>query len=219
MIEYDRNAITYEYVTNYIRSELPKKQGLLGEMEKYAVENSVPIVPPETAALLSVLSNSVKPMNILEIGCAIGYSAITLSEGLGIGGQITTLEYNSDMVKIARANIEKAGLSDTITVIETDAKDYIKDLNGVYDMIFLDGPKAHYIYMLDDCVRLLRKGGLLVADNVLYKGMTTTDDLVIRRKITIVRRLRQFITELNSRADLKTSILPLGDGMTISVKL
>ena len=86
-------------------------------------------------------------------------------------------------------------------------------------MIFLDGPKAHYIYMLDDCVRLLRKGGLLVADNVLYKGMTTTDDLVIRRKITIVRRLRQFITELNSRTDLKTSILPLGDGMTISVKL
>ena len=81
MIEYDRNAITYEYVTNYIRSELPKKQGLLGEMEKYAEENSVPIVPPETAALLSVLSNSVKPMNILEIGCAIGYSAITLSEG------------------------------------------------------------------------------------------------------------------------------------------
>ena len=219
MIEYDRNAITYEYVTNYIRSELPKKQGLLGEMEKYAEENSVPIVPPETAALLSVLSNSVKPMNRLEIGCAIGYSAITLSEGLGIGGQITTLEYNSDMVKIARANIEKAGLSDTITVVETDAKDYIKDLNGVYDMIFLDGPKAHYIYMLDDCVRLLRKGGLLVADNVLYKGMTTTDDLVIRRKITIVRRLRQFITELNSRADLKTSILPLGDGMTISVKL
>ena len=219
MIEYDRNAITYEYVTNYIRSELPKKQGLLGEMEKYAEENSVPIVPPETAALLSVFSNSVKPMNRLEIGCAIGYSAITLSEGLGIGGQITTLEYNSDMVKIARANIEKAGLSDTITVVETDAKDYIKDLNGVYDMIFLDGPKAHYIYMLDDCVRLLRKGGLLVADNVLYKGMTTTDDLVIRRKITIVRRLRQFITELNSRADLKTSILPLGDGMTISVKL
>ncbi len=219
MIEYDRNAITYEYVTNYIRSELPKKQGLLGEMEKYAEENSVPIVPPETAALLSVLSNSVKPMNILEIGCAIGYSAITLSEGLGIGGQITTLEYNSDMVKIARANIEKAGLSDTITVVETDAKDYIKDLNGVYDMIFLDGPKAHYIYMLDDCVRLLRKGGLLVADNVLYKGMTTTDDLVIRRKITIVRRLRRFITELNSRTDLKTSILPLGDGMTISVKL
>lgn len=219
MIEYDRNAITYEYVTNYIRSELPKKQGLLGEMEKYAEENSVPIVPPETAALLSVLSNSVKPMNILEIGCAIGYSAITLSEGLGIGGQITTLEYNSDMVKIARANIEKAGLSDTITVVETDAKDYIKDLNGVYDMIFLDGPKAHYIYMLDDCVRLLRKGGLLIADNVLYKGMTTTDDLVIRRKITIVRRLRRFITELNSRTDLKTSILPLGDGMTISVKL
>lgn len=219
MIEYDKNAITYEYVTNYIRDELKKNDGLLGDMEKYAAENDVPIVPPETAGFLSVITKTVQPMNILEIGCAIGYSAIVMSEGLGIGGQITTVEYDRDVAKIARSNIEKAGLSDTITIVEADAKDYIKELNGVYDIVFLDGPKAHYIYMLDDCVRLLKKGGLLIADNVLYKGMTANDDLVIRRKITIVRRLRSFITELNRRDDLKTSILPLGDGMTVSVKL
>lgn len=219
MIEYDKNAITYEYVTNYIRNELKKNDGLLGEMEKYAAENDVPIVPPETAGFLSVITKTVQPMNILEIGCAIGYSAIVMSEGLGIGGQITTVEYDRDVAKIARSNIEKAGLSDTITIVEADAKDYIKELNGVYDIVFLDGPKAHYIYMLDDCVRLLKKGGLLIADNVLYKGMTANDDLVIRRKITIVRRLRSFITEINRRDDLKTSILPLGDGMTVSVKL
>lgn len=219
MIEYDKNAITYEYVTNYIRSELRKNDGLLSEMEKYAEENDVPIVPPETASFLSVITNAVKPMNILEIGCAIGYSAIIMSEGLGLGGQLTTVEYDKDVAQIAKANIEKAGLSDTITVVEADAKDYIKELNGVYDIVFLDGPKAHYVYMLDDCVRLLKKGGLLIADNVLYKGMTTNDELVIRRKITIVRRLRSFITALNNRNDLKTSVLPLGDGMTISVKL
>lgn len=219
MIEYDKNAITYEYVTNYIRGELKKDSGLLADMQKYAQEHDVPIVPPETAAFLSVITKTVSPVNILEIGCAIGYSAIVMSEGLALGGQLTTLEYDASAVKIARENIEKAGLSDTVTVVETDAKTYIKELNGVYDIIFLDGPKAHYVYMLDDCVRLLRKGGLLIADNVLYKGMTTTDDLVIRRKITIVRRLRAFIKELNNRQDLKTSILPLGDGMTISVKL
>jgi len=219
MIEYDKNAITYEYVTDYIRGELRKNEGLLLEMEKYAEENDVPIVPPETASFLSVITKTLKPVNILEIGCAIGYSAIIMSEGLGIGGQLTTVEYDKDVAKIAKANIEKAGLSDTITVVEADAKDYIKELNGVYDIVFLDGPKAHYIYMLDDCVRLLKKGGLLIADNVLYKGMTTNDDLVIRRKITIVRRLRSFITALNNRDDLKTSVLPLGDGMTISVKL
>ncbi len=219
MIEYDKNAITYEYVTNYIRGELGKNDGLLADMQKYAQENDVPIVPPETAAFLSVITKTVAPVNILEIGCAIGYSAIVMAEGLALGGQLTTLEYNAESAKIARGNIEKAGLSDTITVVEADAKDYIKELNGVYDIVFLDGPKAHYIYMLDDCVRLLRRGGLLIADNVLYKGMTATDDLVIRRKITIVRRLRGFVKELNARGDLKTSILPLGDGMTVSVKL
>lgn len=219
MIEYDKNAITYKYVTDYIRGELPKRNGILGELEEYAEKNSVPIVPPETASFLSCITTSLRPVNILEIGCAIGYSSILMSEGLALGGHITTLEYDHDTAEIARANIEKAGLSDTITVVEADAKEYIKELVGVYDMIFLDGPKAHYIYMLDDCVKLLRSGGILAADNILYKGMTASDELVIRRKITIVRRLRQFVTALNRRSDLKTSVLPLGDGLTLSVKL
>ena len=219
MIEYDKDAICYPYITEFLRSEVNRHDGVLKELEEYAKENSVPIVQPETAQLLEVLAAMKRPARILEIGCAIGYSALLMAQYLADNGTVTTIEWDADMAVRARENIKRAGYEDKINVIHNDAKEVIPTLTAEYDIIFLDGPKAHYIYMLDDCVRLLRKGGLLVADNVLYKGMTTTDDLVIRRKITIVRRLRQFITELNSRTDLKTSILPLGDGMTISIKL
>ncbi|MCX7715654.1 MAG: O-methyltransferase [Clostridia bacterium] len=219
MIEYEKDAIVHPYVTRYIRGELFERDEFLRSLESYAEENNIPIVPRETASLLSVLSHMMKPVNVLEIGCAIGYSSILISRGLSLGGQITTVEYSPEMAAAARENIKRAGLSDTIAVVEADAKDYIKELNGVYDFIFLDGPKAHYVYMLDDCVRLLRKGGILVSDNVLYKGMTADDRLVIRRKITIVRRLRKFISALVKREDLKTSIIPIGDGVTVSVKL
>lgn len=220
MIEYDKDAIVPPYITEYLREKTVHDNEFLHELEDYAQKNSVPIVEPETARLLTVMTEIKKPENILEIGCAIGYSAILMSEGLHGGGKITTIEYNSDMVKIARENIEKAGLSDVITVVEADAKDYLSyiDEDEVYDIIFLDGPKAHYIYMLDECVRLLKRGGLLISDNVLYKGMTADDNHVVRRKITIVKRLRKYIDALMAHKDLKTMLLPLGDGVTVSVK-
>lgn len=217
-VEYRKDGITQPYVTEYIRGELCENNGILKELEEYARENDVPIVQPETAKLISVLGYMIRPCNILEVGCAIGYSAIILAKTLKSGGSITTLEYDEKTAALAAENIKKAGLSDVIKVVCADAKDYIPALNGVYDYIFLDGPKAHYIYMLDDCVRLLRSGGILVSDNILYKGMTASDELVIRRKITIVKRLREYITALCGRDDLETSVIPIGDGVSISVK-
>ena len=131
-----------------------------------------------------------------------------------------TLEYDTEMIKTARANIQAAGLGDTISVVEADARDYLWYIEGdeSFDMIFLDGPKAHYIYMLDDCVRLLRKGGLLISDNVLFKGMTADDGHFARRKVTIINRLRDYITALMEHPQLETSILSQGDGVTLSVK-
>lgn len=220
MIEYDKDAIVPPYITEYLREKTVHDNAFLHELEDYAQKNSVPIVEPETARLLAVMTEIKKPEDILEIGCAIGYSAILMSDGLAENGKITTIEYNGDMVKIARENIEKAGLGDVITVVEADAKDYLSYIDGdeVYDIIFLDGPKAHYIYMLDECVRLLKKGGLLISDNVLYKGMIADDNHVVRRKITIVKRLRKYIDALMAHKDLKTMLLPLGDGVTVSVK-
>lgn len=220
MIEYDKDAIVPPYITEYLRTKTVHDNVFLHELEEYARENSVPIVEPETARFLSVMTKIIRPSKILEIGCAIGYSAILMAEGLAENGKITTLEYSSDMVALARKNIATAKLSDKIEVVEADAKEYlsiIKD-DSSFDLIFLDGPKAHYIYMLDECVRLLRPGGIIISDNVLYKGMTADDNHVIRRKITIVKRLRKYIDALMAHDRLETSLIPLGDGVTVSLK-
>lgn len=218
MIEYDKDAIVYPYITEYLRKEIPPHKGILKELEEYAEINSIPIVQPETAQLLEVLAAIKRPERILEVGCAIGYSAILTAQYLAPGGTVTTLEWDADMAEIARENIKKAGLESAINVIHNDAKEVIPTLTAEYDIIFLDGPKAHYIYMLNDCIRLLKRGGLLIADNVLYKGMTADDEHVIRRKITIVKRLRRFISAQMQRGELKTVLLPLGDGVTVAVK-
>ncbi|MBQ3037767.1 MAG: O-methyltransferase [Clostridia bacterium] len=219
MVEYEKDPIVYPYITEYLRKDIPPRSGILKELEDYAKEHGVPIVQPETAQLLEVLSAIKRPKRILEVGCAIGYSAILMAQYLDVGGTVTTLEWDADTAQIARENIKKAGLEDTINVINNDAKEVIPTLSAEYDIIFLDGPKAHYIYMLNDCIRLLKKGGLLIADNVLYKGMTADDNHVIRRKITIVKRLRRFISAQMQRNELKTVVLPLGDGVTVAVKV
>ncbi len=219
-MNYDLDAIVAPYVTDYIRERTITDNLLLKEMELFAKENSVPIAEPETARLISVITKLVRPMKILEVGCAIGYSAMIMSESLPEGGHITTLEYDPKMVALARKNIKKAGLSDKITVIEADAKDYISYLDDSesYDIVFLDGPKAHYLFMLDDAVRLLKKGGLLISDNILFKGMTADDNHFARRKVTIINRLREYIDALMAHPQLHTSILSQGDGVTLSVK-
>lgn len=218
MVEYDKDAIVYPYITSYIRGEIPERNGILKELEIFAEKNSVPIVQPETAKFLETMMCIKRPVRILEVGCAIGYSAILMSQYLAEGGSITTLEWDAETAEIARKNIEKAGLSDKIKVVLGDAKDIVPSLTGEYDVIFLDGPKAHYIYMLNDCIRLLKKGGMLISDNILYKGMIADDEHVIRRKITIVKRLRRFISAQMQREELETVILPLGDGVTVAVK-
>lgn len=216
MVEYDKDAIVYPYITEYLRETIPQSSGILKELEEYAAANSVPIVQPETARLLQVLVQMKQPARILEVGCAIGYSALLIAGETD--GSVTTLEYNDEMADIAEKNIKKAGMSDRIFIIRNDAREYLKTLTGEYDMIFLDGPKSHYIYMLNDCIRLLKKGGILVADNVLYKGMTADEEHVIRRKITIVKRLKHFIAAQMQREELKTVLLPIGDGVTVAVK-
>ncbi len=220
MIEYDMEAIVPPYITDYLRAHSTHSDELLHTMEEYAAKNRVPIIEPESARFLETMCALTRPKRILEIGCAIGYSAILMARSSTEDTEIMTIEYSHDMALKARANIEKAGLSGRIRVVEADAKEYVSyiDEDEIFDMIFLDGPKAHYYYMLDDCVRLLKKGGMLISDNVLYKGMTADDAHVVRRKITIVTRLREYIDMLCAHPQLKTSVLPLGDGVTVSVK-
>lgn len=220
-MDYDLSAIVTPYVTEYIREKTVHNNPLLTELEEYATLNKVPIAEPETARLMSVLTKLVRPKKILEVGTAIGYSSIIMAQGLGADGKITTLEYDSRTAEIARENIKRAGLADKIQVIEADAKDYLSylDEDESYDMVFLDGPKAHYLFMLEDAVRLLRKGGLLVSDNILFKGMTADDGHFARRKVTIIHRLREYIDALMVHPQLETAILSQGDGVTLSIKV
>ena len=218
MIEYDKDAIVYPYITEFLRAGIPPHDGILKELEEEAAREEIPVVQPETARLLSVLCELKRPKHVLEIGCAIGYSALLMAQKLDKDGSILTLEWDLKTAERARKNIERAGESKRITVRCCDAKETVPTLTGEYDLIFLDGPKAHYIHMLNDCIRLLNKGGLLIADNVLYKGMTADDEHVIRRKITIVKRLRHFIAAQMQREELECVLLPLGDGVTVAVK-
>lgn len=188
------------------------------ELEQYAAEHRVPIIRPETADLLIVLGRLVKPGRILEIGTAIGYSSILLSGILAPGGRIDTIERSDRMIVKAHENIKRAGLADTIAVIAGDAAEVLRCLDKKYDMIFMDAAKGQYPEFLPECLRMLRPGGLLVSDNVLYKGMITGDELVVRRKRTIVNRMRSYLDSICSDPSLDTSILPVGDGVALSYK-
>ncbi|GAE87482.1 O-methyltransferase [Acetivibrio straminisolvens] len=210
--------ISYEYINDYIRNTIKKNDGLLAELEVFAKENHVPIVHPEVASLLKVIGLTLKPSRILEVGTAIGYSAILFSTVLSPGGRIDTIDRYELMLERARENIEKAGLKEVINIIEGDALDVLKCLEHKYDMIFLDAAKGQYPEFLPECLRLLRSGGLLISDNILYKGMVATDELVVRRKKTIVKRLRTYLKTICSMDELETSILPVGDGVAISFK-
>ncbi|MDF2985831.1 MAG: putative O-methyltransferase [Eubacterium sp.] len=210
--------INYDYITEYIRATIKPNTGLLAQLEQYASENHVPIIQPEVAALLKVLGNLNKPSRILEVGTAIGYSSMLFSGFLKPEGVIDTIERNEQMIELARKNIKTAGLQDTINVIAGDALEVLGCLDKQYDMIFLDAAKGQYSEFLEQSKRMLAAGGLLISDNVLYKGMIATDELVVRRKKTIVTRMRSFLKTLCQDESFETSIIPIGDGVALSYK-
>ncbi|KAB3537349.1 O-methyltransferase [Alkaliphilus pronyensis] len=210
--------ITDGYVEKYIREVLVENKGLLMELELYAKEHNVPIVHKEVAALLKVLTKSVKAKKILEVGTAIAYSTIIFSYAMGSDGHITTIERNEKMIEEAKNNIKRAGLEKNIRLIQGDAEDILKFLDAEYDIIFLDGAKGQYNEFLNDCLQQLKSGGLLISDNILFKGMVATDNYAVRRKRTITNRMRTYLETICNHPQLDTSIIPIGDGLAISYK-
>lgn len=210
--------ITDKHVEGYIRGLLPEHRGILKKIEDDAIKNKVPIIHKEVAALLKVITTISQSRRILEIGTAIGYSAILLCQAAGDNGYITTIERNEERVKQAKLNIKRANLDDKIQIIQGDAQQVLEFLDEKYDLIFLDGAKGHYKEMLEKSIDLLKVQGLLIADNVLFKGMVANNDLVVRRKKTIVNRMRDYLEYICNHPKLETSIIPIGDGVAISYK-
>ena len=211
--------IVNERIVAYINSLDRGNSPICNTIEKEAIEDDVPIIRKEMGNLLKVLLGLKQPQSILEVGTAVGYSSILMSENMPEGCIIDTIENYDKRIPVAKNNFKRAGKEDVITLIEGDALEVLKTLDGPYDFIFMDAAKGQYINYLPDIKRVLRKGGLLISDNILQEGeIVESRYAVTRRNRTIHARIREYVYELTHSEDFVTSIVPIGDGITLSVK-
>ncbi|MEY8323957.1 O-methyltransferase [Lachnospiraceae bacterium 54-11] len=212
--------ITEERTKVFINSFDPGNTPFLNELEQFALKTNVPIIRQEVQSLLRLFLAIQKPEKILEVGTAIGFSALLMSEYGPKGCKITTIEKYEKRIPVALENFKRAGKEKDITLLAGDAAEILQSLAGTYDFIFMDAAKGQYINFLPDILRLLRKGGLLLSDNVLQDGdVMESRFAVTRRDRTIHSRMREYLYELTHNEQLRTDILPIGDGVTVSVKL
>ena len=211
--------IVDERFTTYVCSLETAENPLLERVEQEAQEERVPIIRKETQSFLKTLLLIHKPERVLEIGTAVGFSALLMSEYLPGDGHITTIENYEKRIPIARDNFRRCGKEERITLIQGDALAVMKELEGPFDFIFMDAAKGQYLYYLPEAVRLLEPEGVLLSDNVLQGGdVLESRFLVERRDRTIHSRMREYLYELTHHQLLQTSILPLGDGVALNVK-
>ena len=184
-------------------------------IKKKALEDKVPIIMDDTLEVVAKILTEIKPNKILEIGTAVGYSAICFSKYLQENGKIDTIERDTERVKEARENIKKAEVEDKINIYEGDAVEILPTLNDEYDVVFIDAAKGKYPFFLNQALRMIRQGGVIIADNVLYKGYVMSDYNKHKQR-TAVRNLREYIAEITNNDKLETEILEVGDGLAIS---
>lgn len=211
--------IVDERMVTYIRSLEVPESAVIEVIEQEALRDRVPIIRKEMQSFLKVLLMIKRPMRILEVGAAVGFSSILMSEYMPEGGHITTIENYDKRIPIARANFKRAGKEEQIDLIEGDALEVMHGLEGPYDLIFVDAAKGQYIHYLPEVMRLLGSDGVLVSDNVLQEGDIIESRFAVeRRNRTIHSRMREYLYELKHHDQLQTSIIPLGDGVALSVK-
>lgn len=206
--------IVMQKVVDFMREGQLGFEGGLGEIEAYANELGIPIVPHETAKFLDFFTATMQPSQVLEIGTAIGFSASLMAQHLQADGHLTTIDRYEKMYERAKENFKKMGLEERITLIEGDAADVLPTLEGSYDLIFMDSAKAKYIEFYPECMRLLRQGGVLIIDDVFQGGTVLDDEAEIPKRVRkIHRKLNElFDTVLNDKSN-RSTLVPLGDGL------
>lgn len=208
-----------ERIADYICSLDPGNGEFLDRVETEARREDVPIIRKETSAFLKMLVAAKRPERILEVGTAVGYSALLMCRVMPENCRITTIEKFPPRIAAAKANFREAGEEERISLLEGDAGEILKGLTGPYDFIFMDAAKGQYIHFLPDILRLLAPGGILVSDNVLQDGdVVESRYAVVRRNRTIHGRMRDYLWTMKHTPELETTILPIGDGATVSVK-
>lgn len=212
--------IVDERIVSYMNSLEQENNQVLTDIEKEAHRDSVPIIRKEMESFLRVMLSIKRPTKILELGTAIGYSAILMSECIDQEGKIITIENYDKRIPIAKANIERAGKDDLIQLLEGDALEIMPTLEAnQFDFVFMDAAKAQYINFLPEVLRLMKDGAVLITDNVLQEGdLIQSKYMVRRRDRTIHKRMREYLEVVKKHPELETSIVPIGDGITVSVK-
>jgi len=212
-------VIVDERLVTFINSFDTGNTEELDQIEKEAVETYVPIIRKEMQSFLKMLLAIKKPARILEVGTAIGFSAILMAEYNPADCRITTIENYEKRIPIARENFKRVGKEHQITLLEGDAAEVLKTLEEPFDFIFMDAAKGQYIHFMPEVLRLLKKDGILVSDNVMQDGdIIESRYVVTRRNRTIHKRMRDYLYQLTHHEELVTAILPIGDGITVSVK-
>ena len=210
---------TTERVTTFINSLDTENSECLEHIEQEALEAHIPIIKKETQSFLKALLQICKPMSILEVGCGVGFSSLLMSENIPDGCKITTIENSRKRALVAEENFRRMGKEEQITLIKGDAMEVLEELEGSFDVIFMDAAKAQYIYYFPNVLRLLGEGGVLLSDNVLQDGDIIESRYAIeKRNRTIHDRMREYLYLLKHHEELTTSIIPLGDGVAVSVK-
>lgn len=187
----------------------------LQKIKEKALKEYIPIIMDDTLEVVDNILKELKPHKILEIGTAVGYSAMCFSQYLQEGGRIDTIEREKERVEEAKENIKKVGVQDKINIIEGDAVEILPTLNEKYDMVFIDAAKGKYPFFLQQALRMLNQNGIILADNILYKGYVMSDYNKHKQR-TAVRNLREYIAKVTNNPNLETQILEVGDGLAIS---
>ncbi len=212
--------ITQERIHTFIQSFDTGNTEFLNQIEQFALKTNVPVIRPQTQSFLKLLLAATQPKEISETGPAIGFPALLTSEYVPSDCRVTTIEKYEKRILIAKENFKKAGREDKIRLVEGDALEALKDLEGPYDFIFMDAAKGQYIHFLPDILRLMPIGGLLVSDNILQDGdILESRYAVTRRDRTIHGRMREYLYTIKHHDQLRTDILPIGDGITVSVRM
>lgn len=211
--------VVEERLTVYLHSLEQGNSKILEEIETKALADHVPIIRKEMQSFLKVLLRIKKPLHILEVGTAVGFSALLMSEYVSEDARITTIENYEKRIQEARENFRRAGKDDIITLLSGDAKEVLQKLEGPYDFIFMDAAKGQYMTYFPEVLRLLTPGGVLLSDNVLQDGEIIQSRFAVeRRDRTIHSRMREYLYTLKHHPELETSVIPLGDGAALSVK-
>lgn len=211
--------IVEERLVTYINSLDSGNTDILDRIEQEAIASYVPIIRKEMQQFLKVLLAMKQPQSILEVGTAIGFSAILMAEYNPQPCKVTTIENYEKRIPIAQENFRRANKEDMITLLQGDAKEVLTTLQEPYDFIFMDAAKGQYLNFLPDILRLLKPNGILISDNVLQDGdIIESKFAVVRRNRTIHKRMREYLYTLTHHEELTTTVLPIGDGITMSVK-